>query len=123
MKRLIAIFGIVMALAACTPAQIGVRSAPAPLEATVIDERALITAYATFDTALTAIDALVVAGVIVPGTLRAMKVQQLIRTAQAALNAARAARRAGSATDYLTAMDGARDAMVQITAALGSKPT
>lgn len=114
-----------LALSACAPGQVGIGSmpAPAPLQATVIDERALITAYATFDTALTAIDALVVAGVIVPGTLRAMKVQQLIRTAQAALNAARAAQRAGSATDYLTAMDGARDAMVQITAALGSKPT
>ena len=62
---------------------------PPSLEQTTIDEKALTTAYASFDVLLTAIDGLVVAGVLKPGTPRALQVQSLIRTAQNGLNIAR----------------------------------
>lgn len=90
----------------------------APLAATHIDEQALTAAYASFDVLLTAVDGLVTAGVLVPGSERAMKVKTLIQTAQDGLNTARAVREGLSEENPVLALERATDAFRQITALL-----
>jgi hypothetical protein len=92
--------------------------APAPLQASAIDEKGLIAAFSAFDVALTAVDGLVAARVIVPGSPRAIEVKGYLQRAQSALNAADAARKAGSATTYVAALKNAQAALVLATAAL-----
>jgi len=87
---------------------------PPSLEQTTIDEKALITAYASFDVLLTAIDGLVEAGMLKPGTPRALQVQSLIRTAQDGLKTARMVHGAGS----IAGLEQATGAFRSITALL-----
>lgn len=87
---------------------------PAPLNRTVIDEKGLLFAFQTFDTAVTAVEELIKAGVIVPGSPRALALANWIDKGSLALQAASAAQRAGSATDYLTAIGDARVAVSNI---------
>lgn len=87
---------------------------PAPLEQTVLDERALILALETFDTALDSVDILIEAGYIVPGSPRALEIAGHIDRAATALRAASAAQRAGSTTSYLEAIQQARAAIAQV---------
>lgn len=101
------------------PVDPGAASEPrAPLARTVVDEQALTAAYASFDVLLTAIDGLRVAGVLVPGTPRAVRVAALIRDAQDGLNAARDVRRGLSTRDPAQALDAATGAFRGITAIL-----
>lgn len=111
MKKILIALSI--ALAGCTPGT-GVLSAPAPLAATVIDERTLVVALLTFDTVLTSVDRLVEAGVIVPGSPRALQIADAIRSAKLAYQAASAAQRAGNSGSYLTALAQARTAVASI---------
>lgn len=90
----------------------------APLAQTHIDEQALTAAYASFDVLLTAIDGLVVAGVLQPGTPKALHVKALIQTAQDGLNTARAVREGLSQKDPVAALASATDAFRKITALL-----
>lgn len=90
----------------------------APLAETHIDEQALTAAYASFDVLLTAVDGLVVAGVLQPGTPKALKVKALIQTAQDGLNTARAVRDGLSQKDPVVALASATAAFRQITALL-----
>lgn len=89
-------------------------SAPAPLAATAIDEKTLIVALQTFDTVLTAVDRLVEAGVIVPGSPRALQIADAIRAAKLSYQAASAAQRAGNSGSYLTALAQAQTAVARI---------
>lgn len=90
----------------------------APLAETHIDEQALTAAYASFDVLLTAIDGLVETGYLVPGSDRALKVKELIQTAQVGLNTARAVREGLSQDNPILALERATDAFRQITALL-----
>ena len=106
-------------LAGCTPNQFwGLENAPAPLQQTVIDEKGLITAFSAFDVLLTSIDGLVASNVIVAGSPTALKIKGYLTTAKAALNAAAAAQKAGSTTDYVAALDSAREAFTLTSVAL-----
>lgn len=93
-------------------------AAPAPLEQTVVDERALVLALETFDTALTSVDILIEAGYIKPGSPKALTIAGHIDRAKAALQAASAAQRAGSTASYLEAIGQARTAIAAVKAAL-----
>lgn len=115
-KMLLSIALMSMTVAGCTPAI--VNQAPAPLQQTVIDEKALITAFSAFDVLLTAVDGLVVAKVIVPGSPTAAKLKGYLATAQTALNAAAAAQKVGSTSSYLAALDKAREAFKLTSATL-----
>lgn len=115
MKRLILAAALALALPGCAT----LSEAPtAPLAQTYVDEQALTAAYASFDVLLTAIDGLVVAGVLEPGTPKAIKVKSLIQTAQDGLNTARAVREGLSQKDPVLALQSATDAFRQITALL-----
>lgn len=101
-----------LALASCQPGS--VLNPPAPLAQTTIDEKGLIVALQTFDTVLTAVDRLVAAGVIKPGSPRAVAIADAIHNAKIAFQAASAAQRAGNATGYLTALTNAQTAIAQV---------
>lgn len=104
-----------LCLTACNPATL---VEPAPLNQTVIDEKGLIVALQTFDTALTAIDRLIAAGVIVPGSPRAIQIADAISIAKRAYAAASAAQRVGNSASYLSAMAQAQTAIGQISVLL-----
>lgn len=112
-------FILAAALALALPGCATIPDTPtAPLTQTHIDEQALTAAYASFDVLLTAIDGLVVAGVLKPGTPKALKVKALIQTAQDGLNTARAVREGLSQDNPVLALEKATDAFRQITALL-----
>ena len=92
----------------------GAAPPPAPLASTAIDEKTLIVALQTFDTVLTAVDKLVAAGVIKPGSARAIQIADAIRSARLAFEAASAAQRAGSSSSYLAALGNAQTAIGKI---------
>lgn len=114
MKKIL--IALSLAVSACAPG--GVLSTPAPLTHTVLDEKALILALQTFDTVLTAVDRLVAAGVITPGSPRAVQIADAIEKAKVAYQAASAAQRAGSSTNYLAELANAGSAVAQINSLL-----
>lgn len=79
MKKIFIALSIALAGCAHNPL-----AAPAPLAAMAIDEQGFILALNTFDTALTAVDRLVAAGVIVPGSPRALQIADAIHRAKSA---------------------------------------
>lgn len=89
-------------------------NSPAPLAHTTIDERGFIIALQTFDTTLTAVDRLVAAGVIKPGTPIAVRLADTIREAKLAFQTAGAALNAGNTTSYFTALTQAQAAIATI---------
>jgi hypothetical protein len=105
-----------LSIAACAPGA-GIKS-PAPLAQTTADEKALIVAVDTFDVLLTAIDGLRDSGVLVPGSPRALRVQSLIRTAQAGFNTARGVQRGLSTENPVAALASASSAIAEISAIL-----
>lgn len=115
MKRILYAAALALSLPGCAT----IADTPtAPLAQTHIDEQALTAAYASFDVLLTAIDGLVVAGVLKHGTDKALKVKALIQTAQDGLNTARAVREGLSQANPVLALEKATDAFRQITALL-----
>ena len=95
-------------------------SAPAPLAQTMIDERGLVLSLQVFDTALNAIDRLIEARVIVPGSPRAIQIADAIRSAKLAYQAASAAQRVGNSGSYLTAINQAQVAIANINLLIGN---
>ena len=89
-------------------------SSPAPLANTTVDEKTLIVALQTFDTALTAVDQLVAARIIVPGSPRALAIADAIGVAKRAYTAAAAAQKVGNSSSYLAALLQAQGAIAQI---------
>lgn len=89
----------------------GLGQAPAPLQQTVIDEKGLIYAWQSYDTLLTLVDKALDAKMLVPGSPRAMAIRAHLIRVNIALNAASAARRAGSTTQYEAAFTEATEAM------------
>ena len=81
------------ALAACntigaTPSIPPASEVTAPARAMNIDEKGIKLAFDTFDTVLTAVDGLIAAKVIEPGSPRALQLRALLYRVQQALNAA-----------------------------------
>lgn len=109
-----------LALTSCGPLLTAMAGpAPAPLARTTIDDRALETAWRSFDVALDAINLLTDRGVIVPGTPQARQIAAAIRTVNRSLGAAERFAAAGSATDYATALREATAGIGEIRSALG----
>lgn len=115
MKRIILAVALALSLPGCATIA---DNPTAPLAQTHIDEQALTAAYASFDVLLTAVDGLVVAGVLQPGTPKALKVKALIQIAQDGLNTARAVREGLSQDNPVIALERATAAFRQITALL-----
>lgn len=92
--------------------------APAPLAATQIDEQALDLAYHSFEVALTAIDGMRDTGRLVPGTPAALRVQRLIRTAQAGFDIAYKVRAGLSDEDGAAALQSAGVALRELSVLL-----
>lgn len=113
MKKLLIVLSA-FSLTSCAGFIDQVAPAPAPLAHTAVDEKTLIVALQTFDTVLTAVDRLVEAKVIVPGSPRAIQVADAIRDAKLAYQAASAAQRAGNSGSYLTALAQAQTAVARI---------
>lgn len=110
-KILIAIALASTSLTACLP---NVESAPAPCSVTAVDERSLILGLQSFDTALAAINRLIAAKVIVPGSPRALQIADVIRDTKLAFQSASSAQRACNSTSYLIALDEARSAVSKL---------
>ena len=91
---------------------------PAPGAQTLIDDKALLVALQSTDTLATSVDALVAAGVLVPGSPRALAVRDGLIRLKAGLEAASAAQRAGEATTYETALREAATAAQDIARAI-----
>ena len=89
-------------------------AAPAPLATTTIDEKGLIIAMQTFDTLLTAVDKLVAAGVIKPGSPLAIQIADAIHKAKVAFQVAVAAQKVGNSGSYFTAIAQAQAAIADI---------
>lgn len=123
MRSLLMIAGA-LALAACQLPSFSVgqlpTQAPAPLQATSIDDTALETAWRGFDAALDAINVLVDAGIIKPKTPKAIAIADAIDRVTAALKAAEHAAAAGSTTSYKTALIEAKSAIADVRSALRS---
>ena len=115
MRKLMLAAALALSLPACTTFP---TVPPAPLSQTTVDEKSLIAALNAFDVLLTAIDGLRDAGVLVPGSPKALKVKALIQVAQDGLNTAKAVRDGLSTEDPALALDSATSAFRQITALL-----
>jgi len=112
MKKILIALSI--ALSGCST--LSTLASPAPLAQTTIDEKTLIVGLETFDTVLTAVDRLVAAKVIVPGSSRAIQIADAIQVAKRGYLAAAAAQKVGNASNYLAALVQAQDAIVKINA-------
>lgn len=103
---------LALATASCQTPQ--VLQAPAPCAASSIDEKGYVIALQTFDTMLTAIDRLQLAGVIHGGSPQAIKIADAIHDAKLAFQAAGAAQKACNTTNYFTAIAQAHAAISKI---------
>lgn len=120
--RLFVILCAALSMAACTTTTASdARSiaTAAPLQSTVIDERALIVAFEAFDTVLYVVNVLITAGAIEPGSERALALSQHIATAQHWLNSAHEAQRIGNNGLYAAALDRAKAAIISSRTDLG----
>jgi hypothetical protein len=111
---------IFLALALVLPgcSTLGTLSSPAPLSQTTLDEKTLVVSLQTFDTVLTAIDRLVAAGVIKPGSAKARAIANAIGDAKAFYLAASAAQKVGNARSYYIALSQAQVAVAEINGQL-----
>lgn len=126
MKRFITILLMPLLLSACVLPSLGGLlggvTSPAPLERTVIDDKALRAAWQTFDAALDAINLAIDACEMVsfkpaackriqPGTASANAIADVIIKVKVGLQGAEHAAAAGSAKDYGTALAEANAAL------------
>lgn len=119
MKKLIPL--VALLLSACsTPFVFGPSQAPAPLAATTIDDRALMTAWKTFDAALDAINLYMDAKPSIIGTPGAIRLANAVDAVSAALTAAESAAAAGSSTDYATAIAQGKNALTEMRQAISA---
>lgn len=103
-----------LSLSACAGSVPDLNSAPAPLEQTTLDEKAIRFAGAGFEFALTAVDQAVALGKLKKGSPDALRAKALIDDVQTALNAAAEARKALSTDNYLAAIADGEKAMADL---------
>lgn len=104
------------AMTATAPADAS-STAPAfsePLRATDADEQGVKLAFDGYDSLLSAVDLLVAAKVIEPGSARALQIQRGLVVLKGALNAFASAQRAGNADSYQAAFVDARHAFEEV---------
>ena len=122
MKKLLAAF-VALSLTSCTTlsgsGQFG--SGTSVEVAQTEAEKALIVAWRAFDTLIAALETLRDAGVLQPGTERATRVADIVRTARLALDAATAAAQAGNVAEFRAALAQAEQAFVSAQAAIRSR--
>jgi hypothetical protein len=115
-------------LAACTTPQLDTATtvvntipteSPAPLQRTIIDDKAIVFAYQSYDMVLDLTDIALDAKLITPGSPQALKLKSYLQQTRYWLNAASAAQKAGSVTSYNSAFANARNALAQARLALG----
>jgi hypothetical protein len=117
MKKLI--LAALLSLTACTGQLASVLDPPsAPLARTVIDDRALETAWKGLDASLDAINLVLDLKPSLIGTPAAHRVADAIDAVTLALTAAESAAAAGEATDYATALAKSKAAFVEMRSAL-----
>lgn len=92
------------------------------LEATPLDDQALVYAYESFDAVLYLVDAGIATGVIKKGTPRGDRIKAGLIATKSALRAASSAQRAGSVQSYQAAFAQAQAAIAGVTAALKGDP-
>lgn len=125
MKKIFLALCAPLALSACVVPNLGglLGASPAPLNNTTIDDKALRTAWQTFDVALDGINLAIDAcstlnasycAPFKPGSPQARKLADLIDATKIALNAAEHAAAAGSTKDYAVALAQADAALVDI---------
>lgn len=118
MKKLLPLLAA-LSLGACQLPDISIGSAsPAPLAQTVVDDKALMAAWQSFDLALDGINILADQKYLVPGTPKAIAVADGIDKVTGFLTAAESAVAAGSTKDYGVALANVRGAIAQLRASL-----
>lgn len=106
-----------LALASCGPLNVG--TGPAPIaESTILDEKAALGVELAYKTARTLAELAVDVGLVKPGTPTARRVADADNRAYAAVQAARAAYRAGNATSYGAAVGQALGAIEALRVAV-----
>lgn len=121
MKKIVLAISLALTLSGCAGlGTLPVGSSPAPLAQTSIDDRALDTAWRSFDVALDAINLLTDSNVIVPGTPTARSIATAIRKVNRALAAAERFAASGSSSEYSTALAEALAGLTEIRTALGA---
>lgn len=119
MKKSI-LMALALSLSACGAIPASVAQSPAPLASTTIDDRALTTAWKSFDAALDAINLAMDAKPSLIGTPGAKRLADAIDAVSATLSAAESAAAAGSATDYGVAIAKSKDALTQMRQAIAA---
>lgn len=107
-----------LALAACSGIPVSVVESPAPLAQTTIDDKALLTAWKSFDASLDAINLVLDVKPSLIGTPGAVRVANAIDAVSLALTSAESAAAAGSTKDYTIALANARNALTEMRMAL-----
>ncbi|MEA3041025.1 MAG: hypothetical protein QOC65_514 [Sphingomonadales bacterium] len=121
MRRILSAFAA-LSLVACQPGvDTGLNSASTVETATTRAGQALVVAWRAFDATLTAVEALRDAGVLRPGTPRAIRVADMIDSARSALDAATEAARIGNNANFAQALQRAQQAFSAIRTALGEQ--
>ena len=118
MRALILAVGATLALSGCTTLPSALDS-PAPLQQTVIDDRAVRYGFLSLDALATLADSALDAKLLVPGSAKALAIANALDKARHAMNAASAAQKAGSLASYNLAFDEATKAMAEVKLALG----
>ena len=120
MKKLICAFAA-LSLAACGSFGADPTAGPNASVSSVQTKagQTLVVAWRAFDALLSAVDGLVAAGVLKPGTPRAIHVANLLDRTRSALNAATEAVHAGNAASFSAALADAQKALDDAKAAIG----
>lgn len=112
-------------LAGCSPSILAgaadvVSTSPAPLERTVLDEKAVTLAAQAVDAAALSASALARTGIVRPGSDTALAMARALDTARDGVNAAELARQAGSESSYSAALAKATAAIADLKTILAS---
>jgi hypothetical protein len=121
MRRLLLVAGAA-AMLGCTPTgqTVGTTVPGATAACAVLDSNRLDDAWKAYDVALDAINMLIDAKVLIPGSPRAKAVATANDRVLAALQAAEAARKACNSSSYLSALSQAKAAFADVRTALHS---
>lgn len=112
------ILAAALALSACSGIPVVATQAPAPLAQTTIDDKALLTAWKSFDASLDAVNLVLDVKPSLIGTPGAVRLANAIDAVSLALTSAESAAAAGSTKDYTIALANARNSLTEMRMAL-----
>ena len=116
MRKLI--FAAMLCLSACSGIPVTMTEAPAPLAQTTVDDKALETAWKSFDAALDAVNLVLDIKPSLIGTPGARRLADAIDATSLALTSAESAAAAGSAKDYAIAIAQAKGSLSEMRMAI-----